>query len=151
MKLGYSPEYGIDLYFLHKAQDKKEIIELESMESQLALFLDAPDGALLLKQTILELSEMEKEMGDIVSSWNKGQAAKLNALLFTKTLREHPEVLPIFERVFFNRNIKMAQRINSFLHTDKTYFVVVGAGHLIGEKGIVALLENATAYRIKQL
>ena len=36
----------------------------------------------------------------------------------------------------------MAEKIEEYLKTESTYFVVVGAAHLTGEKGIVALLRE---------
>ena len=36
----------------------------------------------------------------------------------------------------------MTDKIKRFLKDDGTYFVIVGAGHLVGEKGIVNLLRN---------
>ena len=46
MELGYDVEYGIDTYFLDKAQaDGKDILELESVEFQLDLF-DSLSGEL---------------------------------------------------------------------------------------------------------
>ncbi|MCK4705950.1 MAG: TraB/GumN family protein, partial [Gammaproteobacteria bacterium] len=48
------------------------------------------------------------------------------------------------------RNVKMTGSIKSYLKQKGRYFVVVGAGHLIGDKGIVQLLQNA-GYRITRL
>jgi len=36
----------------------------------------------------------------------------------------------------------MAKQIEGFLQTSKTYFVAVGAGHLIGEQGILSQLRQ---------
>jgi uncharacterized protein YbaP (TraB family) len=44
----------------------------------------------------------------------------------------------------------MASKIEEFLKTGQTYFVVVGAGHLIGDKGIIELLRRK-GYRVQQL
>ena len=44
----------------------------------------------------------------------------------------------------------MAKKIEQFLKTGKTYFVVVGAAHIIGDKGILKLLENENKYVIVQ-
>ena len=44
----------------------------------------------------------------------------------------------------------MASKIEGFLNTKDKYFIVVGAGHLIGDKGIINLLRMEN-YNIKQL
>jgi uncharacterized protein len=52
--------------------------------------------------------------------------------------------------MFDQRNDTMAQKIEGFLKTPKTIFVAVGAGHLTGERGILAQL-RAKNYEIEQL
>ena len=37
MKLGFDPQYGIDAYFLSKAQGSKKILELEGVDEQFNL------------------------------------------------------------------------------------------------------------------
>jgi uncharacterized protein YbaP (TraB family) len=43
----------------------------------------------------------------------------------------------------------MLVRIEQFLKANDTVFVVVGAGHLVGKKGIVAML-RANGYAVEQ-
>ena len=43
----------------------------------------------------------------------------------------------------------MTRKIEAFLKTGKTYFVAVGAGHLVGERGIVNQLRRKN-YRVEQ-
>jgi hypothetical protein len=44
----------------------------------------------------------------------------------------------------------MAQKIDGYLKTSGTYFVVVGAAHLLGDKGIIQLLKDK-GYSVEQL
>jgi uncharacterized protein YbaP (TraB family) len=44
----------------------------------------------------------------------------------------------------------MASRIEEFLRTKETYFIVVGAGHLVGNKGIIEILRGK-GYQVEQL
>jgi uncharacterized protein YbaP (TraB family) len=44
----------------------------------------------------------------------------------------------------------MVSKIEDYLRTGETHFVVVGAGHLLGEKGIINLLRQK-GYQIEQL
>jgi uncharacterized protein YbaP (TraB family) len=44
----------------------------------------------------------------------------------------------------------MAQQIQVYLNTPYTYFIVLGAGHLVGSSGIVELLQEQ-GYRADQL
>jgi hypothetical protein len=44
----------------------------------------------------------------------------------------------------------MASKIEDFLKTKETYFVIVGAGHLVGEKGMVEILKKK-GYQVDQM
>jgi len=50
--------------------------------------------------------------------------------------------LPIYDKLFYQRNLKMTDKIEGFLKKDKSHFVIIGAGHLIGKKGIIQLLKD---------
>jgi len=52
--------------------------------------------------------------------------------------------------MFDQRNDAMTQKIEAFLKMPKTMFVAVGAGHLTGERGILAQLRGKH-YEIEQL
>jgi len=149
--LGYTTEFGIDHYFINKAeQQNKLIVELESMEEQLSLFVNMPNQSLMLQYTLDELSTMNDEFDDMLKYWKYGDHKKLNELTILEPLQKHPELEPIFEKLFFARNRRMTASIVSFLESKQTYFVIVGAGHLIGSSGILELLRKRH-YSVKQL
>ena len=150
VKLGFNPEYGVDKHFLIKAKNKK-ILELESVEYQLNLFDGFTDKQqdLFLFSTLLDLNIIEKEMDDLIEAWENGDVVKTEEILM-QGLEQYPEILPIVDKIFYQRNIKMAAKIENYLDTNDTYFVVVGAGHLVGEKGIIQLLKKK-GYLLHQL
>ena len=57
--MGLEPGLGVDIHFLAKASRSpaKQIIELETLEQQLELFINIPDGELLLKESLHSLDE----------------------------------------------------------------------------------------------
>ena len=142
-KLGLDPSLGIDQHFLGKARGSKPILELETAEEQLAVFdsLSETMQQLMLKKTLLEIDRIGVEMRQMVDAWSRGDAAAMQELMF-RSLKEAPELKPFFDKMFTERNIKMTDKITGFLGSDSTYFVVVGAGHLVGDDGIVALLKG---------
>ncbi len=149
--LGYSAEFGIDRYFIDKAErQNKAIVELESMEEQLSLFIDMPNQSLMLRYTLEELSEMNNEFDGLLNIWQSGDYKRLNELTLVEPLQKHPELEPIFEKLFFARNRRMSNDIESFLNSNQVYFVVVGAGHLVGNIGILELLKKR-GYFVSQL
>ena len=141
---GLAPEQGVDLYFLELARGRKFIGSLETVDGQLALFDTLPpEMQELMLRGALEGDEAPatgaSELQPIVGSWEEGDEAALSASLFGP-LQEHPELAPFYDRIYFARNAAMSERVQRFLAEPRTRFVVVGAGHLVGDRGIVALL-----------
>lgn len=142
MQMGFDPALGIDMHFLSQAvQKKKSILELETLEQQLDLFLDIPDADLLLKETLYSMDESEQMMADMIIYWKAGNEKQMNKLLFDDAISDYPEFAKIYEQLFYRRNRQMANKIDAMLKKGGTYFVVVGAGHLLGARGVVRLLE----------
>ncbi len=144
MRLGYNPDLGIDQHFLTKAkQDTKTILEIESAEEQMAL-LSKEDKAfqdLLLRYTLEEMHEMEPLLDKMFKSWKAGDAKTL-ASVVDSSLVVDPRLNGIYEDLITKRNYKMTKKIQGYLKTDKNYFVVVGAGHVVGDEGIVGVLRK---------
>ena len=147
---GLKPEQGIDLHFMKKADSHKKILALETMDEQLRIFLDIEDADLLLQDSLHSLEEVKEEMKELTRIWKQGDEKAMYQLLFEDMANENVAIIDLYERLYFQRNIKMTRSIKSYLKQKGKYFVVVGAGHLIGDKGIVQLLKNA-GYRITRL
>jgi len=153
MKLGMDPKLGIDVHFLDKAKENKEIIELETADFQLKLFsgLDDEVQLNLLKEAIDDPDETVEMMDKIVVAWQSGDAEAIDKLIVEK-VKKVPELKPFYEKMFTERNIRMTEKIAEFLTNQdgKTYFVVVGSGHYAGDEGILKLLKKK-GYKAKQL
>jgi uncharacterized protein YbaP (TraB family) len=151
MKMGFMPEMGIDAYLLRNAsRTGKNIIELETVEEQIDIFLNISDGDLLLREALFSLDEADRQMMDMMFCWKTGDEACIESILFEDALTNYPSFVSIYDILFFRRNEDMANDIRTFLDSKGTYFVVVGAGHLVGDKGIPDLLRNA-GYQVKRL
>ena len=149
--IGYSAELGIDKHFLDKAGGKK-VVELETAAAQLDLlsgFADRAEAG-FLESTLDSTKETMEMIRKLSAAWKAGDAKGLEELTITKPLKEHPELKPVFAKLFDERNAKMAQKVDGFLKGRQTHFVIVGAGHLIGDKGIVKLLEKK-GYKVEQV
>ena len=68
----------------------------------------------------------------------------------TRSMTGDRRLSSIYEILIYDRNRKMVSKIEDFLKTKETYFVIVGAGHLIGGQGIVEILK-AKGYTVEQL
>ncbi len=148
--LGIMAANGIDQHFLERAKEKKQILELESAAEQLNLldsFSDKEQEA-FLKYTLTDLENTGKNMDQMMAAWRSGDEKKLDALLDEAT-RSDKGLTSLYRRLIDDRNKKMADKIQEFLNTDHTYFIVVGAGHLVGENGLLKTLGKK--YQVKQL
>ncbi len=139
--MGYAPDFGVDRYLLEKGAGSKEILELESIEEQFKL-LDALDNEQFLAYTMLSLNTMEQMSTKMITAWKCGDLKTLENILFEDYDSPLFNANDIYEKVFFERNRKMVAKIKEYLKGDRNYFVVVGAGHYLSEKGIVSLLKK---------
>ena len=154
MQMGFDPQLGIDIHFLLEAtRQSKNIIELETLEQQINLFLNIPDGELLLKESLYSLDESELMMKDMVAYWKQGDETLMARLLFKDAVEDYPAFSEIYDSLIYERNRQMTSKINAMLKRKSAekmvYFVVVGSGHLIGDKGIVKALKEK-GYDVKR-
>lgn len=144
MRLGYSPEYGIDQHFLQKARRQhKKVLELETAAEQVELLSknDKQYQDLMLRYTLESMHEMEPLLEKMFQSWISGDAEGLSEVL-DSSLVVDPRLDEVYDALITKRNYKMTDKIVGYLKTDKNYFVVVGAGHVVGPEGIVKLLRK---------
>ena len=151
IKLGLDPKFGIDLYFLLKAEGKKKILELESLDYQISLLsgLSDREQELLLLYTLKDFDTMEQELDKMIQAWTSGDVKVMESLM-TKSVSEDRRFSFVLEKLIYERNKKMASKIKDFLKAKETYFIIVGAGHLVGNEGIIELLKR-DGYRVEQL
>jgi hypothetical protein len=150
-KLGLDPKLGIDMYFLSKAQGKKKILELESLDYQIGVLsgLSDKDQELFLVYTLKDLNVLEQELDKMIRAWTSGDTKAMEALM-TRSVSEDKRLSSIYEKLVYERNKEMAMKIKNFLKAKETYFIIVGAGHLVGNEGIIELLKR-DGYRVEQL
>ncbi len=151
LKLGFDPNLGIDKYFLSKAEGRKKILELESLDYQLNLLSDFSneDQELFLLYTLKDLKVLEEELDKLTQAWSSGDTKAIESIV-TRSVSEDRRLSSVFEKVLYERNQRMASRIEDFLKTKETHFVIIGAGHLVGSRGIVEILK-ARGFLVEQL
>jgi uncharacterized protein YbaP (TraB family) len=151
LKLKFDPNYGIDIYFLSKASGKKKIKELENIDYQINLLSKFSDNdqELFLLYTLKDLNILGREVEKMIHTWISGDTKGMESII-TKSLTEDKRMASIYEKLIYERNRNMVSRIEEFLRSKETYFVIVGAGHLIGNKGIIEILRRK-GYLVEQL
>jgi uncharacterized protein YbaP (TraB family) len=151
MKDGFQEDKGIDKYFLTKAAEaKKPVEELESADFQLNM-LSGIEEAKQIKMLEISLKEHKEHMDDlrnIADAWIAGDADGM-ADLMTRDDKKHPEFADFTKAMLEDRNGPMAEKAEKYLKGNKTVFIVVGAAHLVGDKGIVKILQDKK-YKVEQ-
>ena len=159
MQAGLNPEYGIDYVLLDRAaMDGKAIIGLETAEEQIGALADTTEsdsaGVYYLKTTLHEIAEFESLVSNLMHAWKTGDDEMLRRLL-----DDGEEEVPLQEskfkdefeqRIYVNRNAKMADSIATFLREDRKVFVVVGVAHLALEKDNVIETLRKRGFRIER-
>jgi uncharacterized protein len=86
------------------------------------------------------LGDRNPEFEDLMNMWTSADEKKLVSL--TQTLAVNPEY---YKALIEDRNTGMVSKIEGYLNSEEThtYFVVVGALHMLGDDGIVTQLEKA--------
>lgn len=144
---GYSVEYASDLYLTALAKGlEKPIVELEGIDEQLQIFdrLSHQDQLVFMDESInyLENGHMPADVQSIIGSWLGNDAGALQKSVL-KSYRDHPRSSRwIKPKLFSERNVRMAHKIDRMLVQGHTPFVAVGALHLVGADGLPALLRK---------
>jgi uncharacterized protein YbaP (TraB family) len=148
-RAGFSEELGVDLYFFHKAKALgKPVLGLETLRDQAEIFGQFNDqqNEQYLLNTISGLRAYSEMIRKLVEAWREGDIQTLDRLL-----NQDKRADPVTHDVLFSkRNLKWVPEIEHFAHGNGNYLVIVGAGHLVGDDGVVAQLRRA-GYSVDQL
>ena len=150
-KLGFDPNYGIDKYFLSKAQGRKKILELESLDYQMNLLSSLSDNEqeLFLRYTLKDSSRLDKEVDQLTLAWTSGDPKGVESIM-TRIVKEDSKLSSVYEKLIYERNRNMFSKVEDFLRTNEIYLVIIGAGHLVGNQGVIEKLREK-GYAVEQL
>ena len=149
-KLGYTANQGLDRYFMQKARYKKRIEQIETFASQMALLAELPEDDDLLRDSFSNMQRYDEQWRATMMAWKRGDSQGLYDATIGAALAEFPELDDYFEVLFFDRHPKMLEVAEQCVTEDKRCFIVVGAGHLVGERGLVKALRES-GYELTQL
>lgn len=149
---------GIDMHFLNLAKkEEKNILEIETAEFQYDLLLSNPIelDKMMLEEYVNNYDESVTEMKEIYNAWKKGDITELEqTLLVSSTEGLSDEEIKMVENynksLITDRNYGMADALEKYFNEDKKVFCVVGLGHVIGDEGIISLMEKK-GYNVEKL
>ena len=139
----------LDIKIANSAKsDGKELVGLESIGEQMAAMADLPMEFHIrgLVETIKLADLMPDIMATMVDLYLQGEIAQIMPVILAagpEEVEEDASGYAAFEkRIVTMRNHVMAERAAPILETGNA-FIAVGALHLPGEEGVVALLQDA--------
>ena len=135
---GSGADNGVDRAVIASAADKP-IVELEGATAQLSIFDQLPerDQRDLLGFVLADAGALDAD-ADLVDVWRRGDMARIEAETRTGLLAD-PELRTA---LFTRRNQRWVERIVHDMQDGKQPFVAVGAAHMAGPDGLVALLRE---------
>jgi uncharacterized protein YbaP (TraB family) len=146
---GMSPSLGVEQFLTQRARTKsKPIVGLEAAREHAAVFSELGDreSEALLLLTFIPADRGSPDFSRVMNAWRNG-----NAELPWRVTHDGFRDFPLLgERILEARNRRWIPKIESYLRSGQTYFVVVGAAHMGGPQGLLALLK-ARSYKIEQL
>lgn len=136
----FKSELGIDQHFaVRAAKEGKPVVGFETLLEQLGYLASVGDNqTLMLASTLDELPMLESGFAAVMKAWQQGDEATLINLL-------KEEMAPPALQSWMEQTL-LAERNHNWLKKWSTLpnesFIVVGALHLYGEQGLLALLEQ---------
>jgi uncharacterized protein YbaP (TraB family) len=145
---GFAVDAGVDEQLAQRAAaDHKPIIGLETVDQQLGIFahLSMQQQRRFLLYMLEDADDTIHSADAVVSAWRTGDVQTLERLL-SESSEQYPE---LFRMLTTDRNRHWLPTILGLLHEQNDYLVIVGALHLVGQDGLVYLLQQA-GYQVVQ-
>lgn len=142
--LGFSAELGLDRHLMARAAAAaKPTAGLETFDDQLRALDSTPmdEQVIGLAEFIDRPREMPGVLDDLHQAWRAGDIERLDQLTRAEMLEQTPETYRI---VNVERNEAWLPKLRAMLDDNpgENILVVVGALHLLGEDGVVAMLRD---------
>lgn len=154
-KLGYRPELSADAWLAQLARrGKTRVVALETVDGQLGQFnkLTSAEQWHFLEESLDNLAsgeELEEARG-LVEAWAHADRAALDALV--RQVEEDTSVSGKFmrETLLDGRNGALADKLAALLKREEKTVGAIGMLHLLGKRGVPALLQ-AKGYRVERV
>ncbi len=145
-QMGFDPNAGVEMVLLSQRAEGMAMDYFETAEEQLGFLagLDDEVQAAGLVESLREMERLPEELDNMVLAWAEGDMDTVNTLFLEQMRDEAPEV---YDAIIVRRNHNWVPQIIERLEGEGSYFIAVGAGHLPGDEGVIALLE-AQGYEV---
>jgi len=149
MKAGFDPALGLDQHFYDQAKaEAKPVQGLETVEYQISRFdtMTMEQQDRMLAETLKELATETATVNKLGDAWKAGDVPAIERIALAD-LKSDPLM---YQRLLVERNKNWMPKIEALFARKGHALVVVGAAHLVGPDGLIAMLK-ARGYTVEQL
>jgi uncharacterized protein YbaP (TraB family) len=139
IKAGYDPKMGADKQLGDSASAGNKIVKtFETPEQQLLFFVSLSEQSQIeyLIQSLDEIAAGPKYADRMAAAWLAGDIGEIEAM----TLSQKERAPEVYDALIVRRNLAWCDQIATIMKGAGTSFVAVGAGHLVGDQGVPAIL-----------
>jgi uncharacterized protein YbaP (TraB family) len=142
-KKHYNSASGVEMSLKDAGTGKRPVIGLETLDQQLSLIAPSdPKVELEAFEASLKTSatdSADNDMGPMLDAWMHAKTERLDRLM-NKAFQDYPAAR---KALLDDRNHAWADKLAAMVDSEaKTYFVTVGAAHLVGRDGVPNLLRQ---------
>jgi uncharacterized protein YbaP (TraB family) len=148
-KAGFEARLGLDRHFYDRAKVDGKIVQgLETVDYQLSLFdkMTKEEQDRMLAESLKDLDKERASVLKLTDAWKAGNAAAVERIVLDD-VKGDPVM---YDRLLVNRNRDWFPKLDALLIRNGRAFVVVGAAHLVGPDGLLAMFK-AKGYKVEQL
>jgi len=140
-RMGFDPALGIDKHFQDGAtRAGKRLQPLETALEQIS-FLDGLSPKtqdVMLRESVQSADSEQLQIKSIAAAWRSGDVPAMERLVLSD-MKDAPDV---YDLLLVSRNRRWVPKVEACMQSNRSCFVVVGAAHLVGPDGLVALLQQ---------
>ncbi len=144
---GIDPDAGVDKALIARYTPRR-VVGLETVDEQFAIFDRMDQGA---QQDLLEslLADQNSDPADMADAWLAGDTDALAGLM-DMGLGDGESDRSLRKALLTDRNARWVEPIAAAMQRGEQPFVAVGAGHVGGSDGLIALL-SARGWRVSRI
>lgn len=139
---GFDPNSGVDKVMMARAAASgKPTKGLESMAEQIRIFsgISEEGQVQMLRGSLKDLDKGPVEIEALLAAWTTGNTELMGHEMLDEMKTQQPEA---YEALITRRNANWVRQIKTILDGAGTHFIVVGAGHLVGDDSVQTMLAN---------
>jgi uncharacterized protein len=147
-KMGFTP-IGVDSHFHSRAvTDGKPVGQLESVDDQIGFLAAMGEGkeSEFIMVSLQDLAKVDL-LEQMIAAWRQGDEETLETMFVTDMKTLSPE---LYQQLLVQRNRNWLPLIEEMFTSGETELVLVGAAHLVGDEGLIALLAER-GYTVSRL